>query len=133
MPEFANGATLKFGTTKTVTELTMISSPVYDADDLDTTTHNNTDRFRTYIKGLIDAGEIDFEGFGNNADIDILEPLAGTTTEQSVTITVPTDGSVTKFECNGYLKSFEVGAPHDDLIEMNGTIKVSGKPTYSKV
>lgn len=130
---FANGSTLLFGTTQTVTELTNITFGGYDADDLDTTTHNNTDRFRTFIKGLVDAGEIGFEGYGNNDDIDILEPIAATTTIYSVTITMPTEGSVTKFECNGYVKNFEVEAPHDDLIGYSGSIKIANKPTYSKV
>jgi len=130
---FANGATLKFGSTKTVTELTNITFGGYDADDLDTTTHNSTTKFRTFEKGLTDAGVIDFEGFGDQDDIDILEPLATTTTIQSVTITIPTIPSVTKFEANGFINSFEVGAPHDDLISVSGSIKISGKPTYSKV
>lgn len=130
---FANGATLLFGTTNTVSELTNITFGGYDADDLDTTTHNNTDKFRTFEKGLTDPGGIPFEGLGDQDDIDNIEPLATTTTMQSITITIPTTPSVTKFEANGYINNWEVGAPHDDLISVSGNIKISGKPTYSKV
>lgn len=130
---FANGATMLFGTTNTVSELTNITFGGYDADDLDTTTHNNTTKFRTYEKGLTDPGGIDFEGLGDQTDIDNIEPIATTTTLQSITITIPTTPSVTKFECNGFINNWEVGAPHDDLISCSGTVKISGKPTYSKV
>jgi hypothetical protein len=129
---FGNGATFIIGGS-TLSEFTNISSPGYTSDDLDTTTHSSTDYFKTYIKGLMDAGEIPFSGYGNNADIDILEPLAATRTLQSITITIPTTPSATKFEVDGYVKAFKCEAPHDGLIPYEGTIKVSGKPIYTKV
>ena len=130
---FGNGATLKFGTTQTVSEITQIGSPNYEADDIETTTHNNSDYYRTFVKGLIDAGEIDVSGYAGSGDITYLESLMSTRTIQSVTVTLPTGPSVSKFEVNGYVKSYSISAPFDDIIDYELKIKITGKPTFSKV
>lgn len=130
---FGNGGTLKFGTTQTVSELTNITGPGYAADSLDNTTHDNNDRFRTFIKGLIDAGAFSVEGLLKNENFDILEGIAATTTIQSVTVTMPTEPSVSQFEVNGFIENLELSDPFDDLMEFSCDIKISGKPTYSKI
>jgi len=128
---FGNGAVLKVGGT-TFTELTEIGSPGYESDDIDVTTHSSKDYFMEFIKGLIDAGEIPFEGLADSDNIDVIEPFMTTMSIQSVTVTMPTTPSISKFECNGYVKSLEISAPHDGAIEISGAIKVTGKPTFSK-
>jgi hypothetical protein len=128
-----NGCTLLIGTTNTVSEITFVTSPGYEGDTLDTTTHNNSNRFRTFIKGLIDAGTIDFDGLASSTNVGMLEGFAATTTTYSVTVTMPTGPSVSKFECNGHFESFKVNGPHDDLLDFSAAIKISGKPTFSKV
>jgi predicted secreted protein len=127
---FGLGATLVIGST-TVTKLTSIGLPAGSADDLDITTHDNTDRVREFIKGLIDPGEMSLEGIFTYAAYTAANDLLyaeGTTT---VTITLPTTPSVTNFACYGYLKSLEGSAPHDDKIDFSATVKISGKPTVT--
>ncbi len=128
-----NGCTLKIGTTSTVSEITFVTSPGYEADSLDRTTHNNTTRFRNFVKGLIDAGSIDFDGLADSTSVGMLEGFAATTTIYSVTVTMPTGPSGSKFECNGFFTAFKVNGPHDDLIDFSSAIKIDGKPTFSKV
>lgn len=130
---FGNGATFKVGTTNTISELTNITPPSYDSDELDTSTHNNTDRFRSFVKGMIDAGAIGIEGYMSYADYDQFEDWVSTTSIYSITITLPTSPSVTQFVCNGFVKSLECEAPFDDLINYSAEIKVTGKPTLSKI
>ena len=133
MATFGNGATFKVGTTNTVSELTSIGLPKYDSDELETTTHGSTDRFRTYIKGLIDAGEIALEGLMNYAEYAQFESWVSTTSLYSITITVPTTPSVTQFAANGFIKSLESEAPFDDLVKYSAAVRVSGKPTVTKI
>lgn len=130
---FGNGTTLKFGTTNTATSLVDVTFGGYDADDLDTTNHDNTDHFRTFINGMTDAGEIGVEGLGDSALVATIAAMAGTRTQQSVTVTMPTTPSSSKFECNAYVKGLEVGAPSDDLISVSFTLKITNKPTFSLV
>ena len=128
-----NGCTLRIGTTGTVSEITLVTSPQYEADTLDSTTHNNTNRFRNFVKGLIDAGSIDIDGLADSTSIGMLESFVSTTTKYSVTVTMPTGPSVSKFECNGFFTSFVVNGPHDDLIDFSSSIKIDGQPVFSKV
>jgi len=127
------GATIQIGTT-TITQLNTIVPPGFDSDDIDVTTHDNTNGFRTYIKGMSDAGEIEVEGnFDYSKNYSTCYALMVTRTLQTITITVPTEPSVTKWECLGYCKSLETEAPVDDKIPFNATIKVSGKPILTQV
>ena len=127
-----NGATLQISSS-TLTELTSIGIPSLSADDLDVTTHNDTDRIRNFIKGLIDAGEIPFEGYINYTDYAAVFALAITTSCYTTTITIPTAPSVTKFEAWGYVKGLEAEAPFDDIMPFSGSLKVSGKPILTYV
>lgn len=129
---FGNGATLTVGSTAAASLLN-ITFGGYDADDLDTTNHDNTDRFRTFIKGMTDAGEVGVEGLGNSATVAAYVGYAETTTLQSITVQMPTTPSASKFECNGYVKGFNIEGPSDDLIAVNFTIKIANKPTFSLV
>jgi predicted secreted protein len=127
---FANGAVFKIGTT-TVSELTSIKPPSFESDDIDVTTHTNTTKFKEYIKGLTDAGEVSIEGNMNYTDYGTVYASAVTTTLQSITITLPTSPSVTTFTCNGYVKGLECEAPVDDKISYSATVKITGKPTLT--
>ena len=127
-----NGATFLIGTT-TVTELTNISAPNFSSDDIDMTTHNSSDLFREFEKGLTDPGEITIEGNMNYTDYDTVYASAITTSMQSLTINLPTSPSVTQWIANGYIKGFESDVPHDDKIGFSATAKVSGLPTMQKV
>jgi predicted secreted protein len=127
------GATLKFGTTNTISEIINVAGPGYDSDDVETTTHNNTTRFREYIKGLTDAGLLDISGYVTSTELTVLESMAATTTIYSVTVTMPTGPSVSKFEANGFVKSLKLEAPVDDVISYTLGIKITGKPTFTKV
>lgn len=129
---FGNGATLNLGG-NTISELTNIGLPGMSADDIDITTHNDADRVRQFIKGLIDPGEIAIEGNMLYTDYANLYASMTTTSLESITVTLPTSPSVTKFEANGYLKGLEGSSPHDEKIDMSGSLKISGKPVLTKV
>jgi predicted secreted protein len=128
---FGNGSTFKLGS-NTITELTGIGLPGMSADDIDITTHNDSDRVRQFIKGLIDPGEIAIEGNVLYTDYANLYASMTTTSLESITITLPTSPSTTTFEANGYLKSLEGNSPHDEKIDMSGSIKISGKPVLTE-
>lgn len=129
---FGNGATLVLGST-TVSEITKVSSPGFKADTIDTTTHNNSDKFRTFIKGLTDGGEITVEGNMNYTDYNTLYVMATTLSAYTATVTVPTTPSSSQWVASTLLTGLESGAPHDDKIDFSATLKVSGKPTFAKV
>lgn len=127
---FGLGATLVIGGT-TVEKLTSIGLPAGSADDLDITTHDNTDRVREFIKGLIDPGEMSMEGIFTYTAYNKVYDLLFTSSTSTITITLPTTPSATVFVCGGYVKSLEGSAPHDDKIDFSTTVKLSGKPSIT--
>jgi Lambda phage tail tube protein, TTP len=133
MADFGYGGTVKFGTTNTISELTTITPPNFSADTVDSSTHDMTTIFRTFIKGLVDAGEIALEGFYKQADYLLVYDLVATRTLQSVTIIMPTTPSRTVFYSNCHVTGLETDDPIDDLIPVTYTLKVSGKPVIEKI
>lgn len=129
---FANGTIFKLGTT-TVSENVTITMPNFSADEIDVTTHNNTDKFREFIKGLTDAGEITIEGNMNYTDYSTIYAAATTLSLYSATITMPTTPSNTQWLANVFCNSFESEAPHDDKISFSAGFKITGKPTMQKI
>lgn len=129
---FGNGATFLLGTT-TVSEITNVSSPKISADTIDVTTHNNTTKFRDFIKGLMDGGEITIEGNMNYTDYATVFVAAVTTSLYSSTVNMPTSPSTTRFTANVMVTALETSAPHDDKIPFSATMKVTGVPACVKV
>lgn len=129
---FAQGTQFALGGT-TVAELTNISLPNYNSDDIDVTTHNSADYFREFIKGLTDAGEITLEGYFNYTDYQTVYDALGTLSLYSATIAMPTTPSETQWLANVYVKTLEGGAPFDDKVDFNASCKITGKPTLQQV
>jgi predicted secreted protein len=129
---FGNGATFILGTT-TVSEITNVSAPKISGDTIDVTTHNNTTRFRDFIKGLMDGGEITIEGNMNYTDYTTVFVASVTTSLYSSTVNMPTSPSVTRWTANVMVTSLETNAPHDDKIPFSATMKVTGIPACTKV
>ena len=114
-------------TATTITELTNIGELNFTAADIDTSSH--AARVRTFLKGLIDMGEVPFTGnYRTTQGPSILAHLVsgGSTYEQS--IIVP---GYYKMTFPGYIKGFGFGIPHDDKVSMSGTLKVAGTATLS--
>jgi hypothetical protein len=132
---FGNGAVLQMGltTTTTVSEINNIKLPGFDSKEIDVTTHNNTTRFKDYIKGLIDAGTMKIDGNMNYTDYGTIYAAAVTTSMYTITITVPTSPSVTKWTCQGFIKGLDCEAPAEDKIKFSADIKITGKPTLTQV
>ena len=129
---FGSGSTFKLGAASTVSELISIGLPELSADDIDITTHNDPDRVREFIKGLIDPGEVAIEGNMNYDDYAILYAAMTTTSLYSLTIVLPTSPSVTTFAGNCYVKSLGGTAPHDEKIDMSASVKITGKPVLTE-
>lgn len=134
-PNHALGSQFNFNGT-TITEITEVSPPNLSADDLDTSTHNNTNGVRTYVKGMTEPGEINISGFATSDEFALLWDnmlTQGTSSEKSITVYVPTLPSASLFQCNGYVNSLEEEAPYEDLIGFSSTIKVTSAPSFTTV
>lgn len=129
---FAFGAIFKIGAT-TISEITSISAPNLSAETIDVTTHSSADRYREFIKGLRDGGEISIEGNYTTASASATIIALETNTLQTVTIDYPTSPSVTRFTASVLATAFSMEAPVDGAIPFSATFKVSGKPTLGQI
>lgn len=130
---FANGTIFSATIDSVLTpiaELTTITGLQLESDDIDVTSHDSTDKYREYVQGLKDAGEVELEGnFINDSSQVALKTLFDAGTVVAMTISFPSSAGLWSF--NGYVKGFTTEAPYDDKLSFTGTIKVTGKPTLT--
>jgi predicted secreted protein len=129
---FANGAIFKLNTT-TITEITSISAPNLTAETIDVTTHSSADKYREFIKGLRDGGEISIEGNFTTASASATIIQMETQSTTTVTIDYPTSPSVTRFTATVLTTGFTMEAPVDGVIPFSATFKVTGKPALGQI
>ena len=118
-----------------IASITSVSGPGISRDTVDVTAHDSADRYREFIGGLVDGGEVSADinwdpkgvlGAGNATTIlmgDLEDP-----NPVSYEIAFP-DGS--KFAAALLITGFEPDAPHDDKLTASLSFKVSGKPTFT--
>lgn len=121
----ALGTTLSIGGSP-VAGLTNISGPGISADTIDTSGHDNTDRYRTFVGGPINGGEVSVEGNLTTAiAAGTIKDALDSGEEQSCEIAFPNG---TKWVFGAVVVGFESDAPYDGKMAFSGSLQVSGKP-----
>lgn len=97
---------------------------------LNTTHMGTTNGAATFIPSDIeDYGELTVELL---FDPDDAPPITGAAETVTVTFPIPAGGSsAATWACSGFLTSFEMTAPHDNLMTATATIKFTGEPTFT--
>lgn len=129
----AFGTTLVYSTgSKTVGELTSISGIELTADTIDMTSHQSTDRYREYIQGLRDGGEVTVTGVAYPSDTGQAQVLThyAAGDSQELVMTFP-DSSNWTFD--GIVTSYHpvTSADIDGKLEFSATFKIDGKPVFA--
>lgn len=115
----------------TISDVSVLGEYGVESEEIDVTTLDSSNGFRETIGGILDAGEITFEGFVKTADnFSTLNDLAEAQTVEEWTITYP-DGATAVFD--GWVKSFkDTGAEVNGVRGFNGTIRISGGVTFTE-
>lgn len=100
--------------------------PTPEASDAQVTHLVSPDRFREYVKGWKEPGEVQLDLRFTEAQYDTLLSLGDD--NLFWTISFPS-GSTLTFE--GYIKTVGGAKQLDDAVQQQLTIKVSGKPTFT--
>lgn len=115
-------------------EILDISGPSFSRDAVDTTHSQSTDRYREFITGLRDAGEMSAtialvpasaQGSKHRELMDDYE------SNSRVTYRLVFPDGATNFSFSGIITSLEHATPINDRMTMAMTIKISGKPTLA--
>lgn len=110
-----------------------ITPPNQQRDALETTKHNDADRFRTFIPGLVDPGEVSLVVLYDPSDATHgFQAELGSATVASYRITFPTTVAYT-LTFDAFLTSFEPTGEVDGLLTANVTYKISGQPILAAV
>lgn len=121
------GTTISGATTGSVGYLRGVSVGGGDVTDIDVSSGESTNKWREFVAGMIDAGEITLSMVYQEDLADTLQAAVGDAA-QAWTITF-TDGST--FVCSGYVKAFSIDAPYDGEATMSMTIKLTGVPAFN--
>lgn len=136
---FGHGTLLKLhdgvSTYTTVLEVTDISGPGLSADSVELTSHDSASKFREFMAGLVDAGEISFTvnwqpaatTHGNTAGLLYVAQNRLTRLWQLIW----PDSGTTTYGFYAFITSLSPNAPIDDKLSADITIKITGKPTYA--
>lgn len=116
-------------TFSTVGEITSLTAPTLTRDAVEKTHTQSPERWREFLGGLKDGGEVTAELNFDPADATTTSFLndVNTNTLQEYQIEWPNG---TTWEFFGLITGFEPGAPLDDRMTASVTLKLSGKPTF---
>jgi len=133
------GTTLSVAGTN-VAEVFNVSGPSFSQTAVDTTHHTSTSRFRTFVPGFSDGGEVSFDirYIPTDATHDEtantgLVGLFGATSTTTFVLTFPDNGATSNsnFSFDGIVTDLTPTADLDTSLDASVTIKVSGKPTFT--
>lgn len=113
-----------------------IGGPGVSRNPIDVTTHDSTDQWMEFIKGLKDGGELTFDitydpALGSHdASTGLLSDFDEDTVIPNWRVTFP-DAGTTQWAFPGFLTGFEPGMPIDNKLAASVSVKISGKPTLA--
>ncbi len=111
-------------------EITGVSGPGLSRDTIDVTDVDSTDRWREFIGGLKDAGEVSLEiNWDPNASPDVSNFLTdiNANAARNYKLTFP---DTTAWTFSALMTGLEVEDPHDDKMTASVTYKLVGKPAF---
>ena len=123
-----HGTTLTGGTTGVVGNVISVSVSGRTRDAIDKSTMDTTDKFREYLAGMADDGELTIEAnFDDGAIATALNTAFQAATEELWTV----DFGTKTWAITGFITDLSENDPFDDKITMSITIKANGKGTWS--
>lgn len=137
----AEGASAAFGTVlfwngEETAELSNIGISM-SGDSIDVSSHESADglgdRFREFIPGLKDAGEVTMEGNYIPADVGQAAIEADYEAHEVRRIHIFAPNGIVDFEVDAFVTRLEISAPHDGKLSFSGTFKVDGAPVLATV
>lgn len=134
----AFGTKLKRGGTggTAIAQVTNIGGPGMSVETYDVTSHDSTGKWREFVSGLKDGGEISLDLNFDPANATqkaaaggaLFDMTAGTATNYAL---VFPDSATTSWTFNAFVTAFEPTAPHDGKLTATCTLKITGAPTLA--
>ena len=119
----------------TVAELRTISGPSLELETIDVTTHNTSQPWRSFIGGLLNAGEVNFDinfiptNPSHSYSSGILSDMVNRV-QRNMKLVFP-DAGATEWQFTCLVTGFEVTAEPADVLIASVTLKLTGVPTLA--
>ena len=119
----------------TVAEMLSIDGPNLASDPVDVSHQQGVNRYRDFIQGLRQAGEVNFEcnyipsNATQNASTGVIADFQNATT-RNWRMRFPVTPAV-DYVFSAFVRSISVQAPVDSQLKLNVTLQLSGAPTLA--
>lgn len=129
------GATIKVtvgSSTTTLSQVTSIGLPAVSVDDIDISTMDSVEKWRTKIPGMKDGGDLPVDCIFEKSNAIAVQALIGVLGTVVITIndsTVATSKTTCTFP--GYLKAMGGSIPFEDKVVQTMNFAVAGKPVIT--
>lgn len=115
----------------TVASAISLDGPGLSRDTIDVTTLDSPERFREYIAGVRDGGEVVVEINFDPGSTDVANAFADFKSNDARSYRIQwADG--TTFDFKGFLTELPTATPLEDKMTASLTYKVTGEPTYTQ-
>lgn len=114
-----------------IANLTSIGEIGVESEEIDATDLDSPDNYKEFIAGSKDAGEVPIAGnIKDESNVEKMLALAESQSIEKWTVAYP---SGAKWVFNAFVKSFKDGEKTTDgLATFTATLRISGKPVYTK-
>ncbi len=113
-----------------------ITGPSLSMAPVELTHGSSPDKFREFIAGLRDAGELSvelqFAPASTGHAVFIADFISGTTATYTIQWVSGAGSTIATFTFSAFVISVEPSTPHDDKVGLNVTWKITGKPTFTQ-
>jgi predicted secreted protein len=123
-----HGTTLTGTTSGVIGNIISLSVSGRTRDMVDISTFDSTDKFREYIAGFADEGELTAEV---NFDDGAISTAINTAYQAATSQTWTVDFGTKTWAITGIVTGFNIDVPHDGKQSMSITIKATGKGTWT--
>jgi predicted secreted protein len=128
-----HGAVLTIAAT-TIGNIISVSGPEQSRDAVDKSTMDSTNKFREFIPGMADGGEISFDvnyDGAAGATANDLHNAFTATAAQAIVVQINNGGTTSSWAVSGFVTGLGYAIPHDEKVTQSVTIKAAGEPTYT--
>ena len=108
-------------------QITNLSLPDQDADEVDLTSFDSADGFREFVQGLKDPGSVDVEAWFTKVFADEMQDDFNEGNINTYVIEFPNEEGV---EFEAFVQSIGGEVPMEDGVSMEVTLKLTGKPEW---
>lgn len=114
-----------------IANLTSIGEIGIESEEIDVTDHDSPNGYKEFEPGMKDAGEVSLAGnIKDESNVEKMLALAESQSMEEWEVTYP---SGAKWSFSGFVKSFKDGEKTPDgVATFSASIRISGKPTYTK-